>query len=318
MNTPTGVATDGTRLAVADSGNHRVLIYHPVPTAGGAVPSVVLGQPDLTTATPNNGGLGPASLNLPLGVAIVGMKLVVADAFNHRVLIWNAIPTSNFAPADVVVGQLDFATGTSGLAADRMNVPAGVASDGTRLVVADDNNNRVLIFHTLPTSNGASADLVLGQPDFVSSTPNNGGLGAQTLWFPIAATIDGSRLLVADNANHRVLVWNSFPTASSQSADVVLGQPDFATNTVPGGVCPKPDARSLRYPRGVAVAGGCVFVGDSGNHRVVAYDESPSSPSSPASPDDDDDGCGLIGLELLAVLLIVGRIRRRGTIAERE
>jgi len=52
---------------------------------------------------------GPSFLNHPMGVATDGVRLFVADTCNNRVLIWNSIPTTNYAPADVVVGQPDFA-----------------------------------------------------------------------------------------------------------------------------------------------------------------------------------------------------------------
>ena len=51
------------------------------------------------------------------------------------------------------------------------NHPAGMATDGTRLAIADRNNNRVLIWTSAPTGNTAP-NLVLGQPNF--STNNSG------------------------------------------------------------------------------------------------------------------------------------------------
>src|SRR5262249_10591943 len=112
-----GLAFAGDTLFVADSNrvgatpsNHRVLMFQnisgmlPNPAAqltydrkcpvclGQA--SIVLGQPDFTTATENI----PASrtnLRLPTAVASDGVHLVVADTNHNRVLIWNRIPTSN-------------------------------------------------------------------------------------------------------------------------------------------------------------------------------------------------------------------------------
>ena len=52
--------------------------------------------------------------------------------------------------------------------AKSMRGPQGVWIQNGRLYVADTQNNRVLIYNQIPTANGASADVVLGQPDFTT------------------------------------------------------------------------------------------------------------------------------------------------------
>src|SRR5947208_14421836 len=121
-----GLAFAADTLFVADSNrvgaspnNHRVLLYQnvsgmlPNPTAqltynrkcpvclGQA--TLVLGQPDFTTAT-ENVLASRTTLRLPTAVASDGVRLVVADTNHNRVLIWNRIPFTNNQPADVVVG----------------------------------------------------------------------------------------------------------------------------------------------------------------------------------------------------------------------
>src|SRR5262249_8678624 len=49
MRVPTAVASDGTHLAVADTGNNRVLIWNSIPTANGRPADVVIGQKDFGT-----------------------------------------------------------------------------------------------------------------------------------------------------------------------------------------------------------------------------------------------------------------------------
>ena len=132
--------------------------------------TVVLGQPDFTTATENIAAT-PTTLRLPTAVASDGVHVVVADTNHNRVLIWNRIPTSNNAPADVVVGQPNFTTTSvpgNTPNAKSMRGPQGVWIQNGRLYVADTQNNRVLIFNRIPTSNGVAADVVLGQPDFTT------------------------------------------------------------------------------------------------------------------------------------------------------
>jgi hypothetical protein len=74
----------------------------------------------------------------------------VTDLDNHRVLVFNSIPTSNGASADVVLGQPDFTTKTAACSQNGINWPCGVSIiDNTRIMVVDANNNRALIFSGL-------------------------------------------------------------------------------------------------------------------------------------------------------------------------
>ncbi|MCK7522999.1 MAG: hypothetical protein MZV64_37635 [Ignavibacteriales bacterium] len=76
-------------------------------------------------------------------------------------------------PAVGVLGQTDFVTNTSGLTASTLNGPKGIAIDPTtgKLFVADYENRRVLRWSSVDKMiNGAAAEVVLGQPDFVTNT----------------------------------------------------------------------------------------------------------------------------------------------------
>jgi hypothetical protein len=132
------------------------------------------------------------------------------DFFNSRVLIWNSIPTSNGAPADVVVGQPDFTSAdNSTLNAQSLNEPGDVTSDGTSLFVADSRNNRILVYSPFPTSNNPTATHVLGQADFTHNLSNLGNLApsAQSLSFPFGISLKGSDLIVDDEGNARFLIF---------------------------------------------------------------------------------------------------------------
>ncbi|MBI4872372.1 MAG: hypothetical protein HY814_12490, partial [Candidatus Riflebacteria bacterium] len=272
-----GVATDGTRVFVADGGNnHRVLVWTSIPTANGQPADLVLGQPDFTSRTNNNGGLSGSSLFEPKGVAIDGTRLVVADTSNYRVLVWNILPVTNKQPADLVIGQSDFASRASnsgGALASSLNRPWGLATDGVRFFVADRSNNRVLVWNGLPTTSGQPADLVMGQPGFGSSAADNGGGPAASLDLPCGVASDGTRLYVADENNNRVLIWNGSPTTNGQPADLVLGQPDFGSSTANNGGC---NSASLARPLDVASDGARLFVADRDNNRVLLWNSLPT------------------------------------------
>jgi len=181
LRLPTAVATDGVRVVVADTNHNRVLIWNRIPTINNQPADVVLGQDTFTTAALPGQTPTAKSMRGPQGVWIGNGKLYVADTQNNRVLIWNRIPTANGTPADVALGVPDFTTfpqpdlsqQTVRASANTMLNPVAVSSDGTRLFVTDLGYNRVLVWNSIPTGNGASADFALGQPDLNSGVANH-------------------------------------------------------------------------------------------------------------------------------------------------
>ena len=76
--------------------------------------------------------------------------MIVADAWNHRVLIWHSIPTVYGQPADAVVGQENFTNTQPNRAgigadpgADTLYWPYEVWSQNNCLWIADTGNRRV-------------------------------------------------------------------------------------------------------------------------------------------------------------------------------
>ncbi len=98
------------------------------------------------------------------------------------------------------------------------NHQANIATDGEHLIVADRNNNRVLIWNTPPEDN-VEPDIVLGQKDFYT---NNPGDGLDELNWPVGVATDGEHLIVADTFNNRILIWNEFPTKNGEPADISI------------------------------------------------------------------------------------------------
>lgn len=277
MRAPTAACVAAGRLVVSDTGNHRVLLYDGVPHSKGAAAAVALGQPDLVSASFNAADWG---LNRPAGVAFAGGKLVVADGGNHRVLVWFGMPSSSGAPADLVLGQADFG-GTllnrgAGPTRSTLFDPYGVWTDGTRLVVADRGNHRVLIWNTFPTTHGQPADVILGQPNGTTRVPADGRLGLE---YPAGVAAQGEQLFVADAGNHRVLLWNAWPTADRQPAEGVLGQSTFDHDAPNDSNQDAQEDRessartfkSKQLVLTVGVDGPTLFVGDTGNHRLLVF-----------------------------------------------
>lgn len=273
MRLPSSVATDGRRIAVADTENHRVLMWNTPPLAANTPPDLVLGQADGSGNRPNTGLAAPtaATLSAPLSVAFDagGTRLIVADSGNHRVLIWSQIPTQSFAPADVVVGQPRFNVGTAQSLTQGLKEPSSAVLSGGTLFVADTGYNRVLLYND-PFRSGTTADVVLGQPVLGSVTANQGGQSARSLSQPRAVYVYDGKLLVADTGNHRVLVWNTLPKASFADANVLIGQADFSTSYT------RTDRTGLFGPRGIAVHNGRLYISAAQQNRVLYWNQIPA------------------------------------------
>jgi len=319
IGAPSGLAYANNTLFVADSNrvsaapiNNRVLVYRNItsqfpeqsatpPNQGarcpvcGGLASTVVGQPNFTATDP---AATQAGLSLPTAVATDGTILAVADTNNNRVLIWNSIPTSNGAPANVVVGQPDFTSTATSVppTAKSLRGPQGVWIQDGKLYVADTQDHRVMIYNHIPASNGAAADVVLGQPNFTTYvepdlTQQKSDATANNLLNPVSVTSDGVRVYVTDLGHNRVLIWNGLPTQNQQSADVVIGQPDMTSslpNNTPA-MCASTGKDSsgnplypalcdptLSFPRYALSDGTVLFIADGGNDRVTVYKEVPT------------------------------------------
>ena len=287
---PRGVYMDDDVIIVADSGNHRVLIWYGWPEDDHAPADVVLGHDDF-------GAEGPNFLHLPTAAIVVDGKLIVADAWHHRLLLWNRLPRRSGQGPDKVIGQPDLGSTApnrgGNVTPTGLYWPYGLAWLHGRLYVADTGNRRVLAWEGIP-EDGRPPDLVLGQPDGWSSGENRGrGVGPDTFRWPHAIAGDDQTLYIADAGNHRVLGYSPVPD-EDRPADLVLGQPSFETAFelphVPQG------PRALRFPYGIAVGGHALIVADTANNRVLLFQGPPRTGTHAAADhvlgQDDFDGSG--------------------------
>ena len=263
-------------LVVADTGHHRLLVWHRLPAGDHAAADVVIGQPDMASEGRNaKGAASAATLNVPTGVAVADGVLAVADAWNHRVLIWTRLPERSNQPADLVLGQADFSGAEANrggeAGADTLNWCYGVSLIAGRLFVADTGNRRVLVWDMLPERNGQPADRVLGQRSFAcrdeSAGEETGPLGMR--WPHGVATI-GEAVLVSDAGTNRVMVWKSLPEEPGVPCEAVLGQEDFASVEHNRGRY-WPDAAALNMPYAIATAGDWLIAADTANSRLVGW-----------------------------------------------
>ncbi|MBX3011013.1 MAG: NHL repeat-containing protein [Caldilineaceae bacterium] len=287
MNGPAGVAlAPNDRLFVVDYGQNRVLSW---PSAAaftnGAAADLVLGQPDFTSMT---GATSATNLSAPESVVVDSAGNVwVADSYNMRIVRFSP-PFSNGMAANLVLGQSNFTDSdlNRGLATpDGIGLffPRGLAFDSQgRLYVADMYNNRVLRFAP-PFTNGQSADLVIGQANFVSGEPNRDGMGAKAngLRAPAAVLLDSNdHLYVADRDNNRVLRFDA-PLSTGKTASAVFGQASFTAeppwtencqDNPENNAVPAIRADTLSEPLDLALnSAGELFVSDICYHRILVY-----------------------------------------------
>ena len=265
-------------LLIADTGHHRVVIHRTMPTEDGRAADLVLGQPDFETEGRNarQEHASSATMNVPTGLCRFRDGIAVADAWNNRVLIWQTMPTSSAAPADIILGQSDPREqrpnrGLDAPRADTMHWPFQVMVHDGRLYVADAGNRRLLVWRDLPTVTAQPADFALGQVDLTSRSDNAGGpADARTLRWPHDLTVVNGHLAVADAGNNRVLVWKGLPDDSYRPADVVIGQGDF-TSTDHNRAVYWPTASSVNMPYALAAAADGLLVADTANSRLLGY-----------------------------------------------
>ncbi len=141
-------------------------------------------------------------------------RLFAGDAGNERVLVFDlSSGITDGMNASHVLGQPDFITDTGGNATrSSFGFVSGLSYDSSQklLFVADNRNNREMIFAVSAIVDGQDAIGVLGQPDFIS---NGNDCSTSS---PIFCNLEGvedaydstnRRLFLSDSGNNRVLVF---------------------------------------------------------------------------------------------------------------
>ena len=166
---------------------------------------------------------GASVLDHPVAIASDGQRLAITDRNNNRILIWESIPTSN-VPPDLVIGQTNFDTHMEGTSLSELDFPGQVSiSPNGKMIVADSNNDRILVWTTFPTQSGQSADYEINIDSLI---------GSKGAW-PWGAWTNGEKMVVSvtsggDNGS-KLILWNTFPTSGSQRPDLSLKSANVGT-----------------------------------------------------------------------------------------
>lgn len=309
FNHQAGIATDGTHLLVADSNNNRVLVWNKIPQENTA-PDMVLGQKDFIT---NNPGTGRDGMNWPVNVATDGKRIIVADTYNDRLLIWNNFPSKSGTPADMVIQSKRRPGGE--ISKDNFYWPWGVWTNGGKLVMTSTRGGGILIWNKFPAKDGQPADILL---------KGNGKIGT-----PRTITSNGKFLIVGDH-NSRIdkhsvgnFFWKTFPVSDDQPYDffmadpaggspwmqgdvtddgklILLGKTMHIWNAFPENQDDKPDLSITGYDfrggdhAGLVVVGKKLYLSLGNGNKIVVYNSIPTKPDQApdfaiGSPDIDTD-----------------------------
>jgi thiol-disulfide isomerase/thioredoxin/sugar lactone lactonase YvrE len=233
---PSGLATDGTWLYVADSEGSSI---RAVPLGGQGEVKTVVGTAQLPMARlftfgDVDGPREKVRLQHPLGVAFHDSWLYVADTYNNK------IKTIDSA------GQTQTLVGT-GEAGDsdnppRFDEPAGIAAAAGKLYVADTNNHRIRVVHLDDGNRVTTLNIVgLKPPAATAESPT-------AFSFPGAAQEKVEPVNVApQNGQIRLRVQLELPAGHKFNADAptaVQIQPDAAATAA--GIVPPERGKRVR------------------------------------------------------------------------
>jgi len=267
---------------ICDTGHHRLLGWKELPDNDDTPADWVIGQPDIFSEGRNGkGDINAHTVNVPTGICVVQHDgktgMAVADAWNHRILIWNTLPEDNNVPADIVLGQADFNSGESNrgeahATANSMHWPYGVSWKNNHLLVADSENRRVLIWKGLPKQIDQTPDRVLGQKDFTCRDENAGAEPSyMSMRWPHGIDFWEGNLCVSDAGNNRIMVWkDGIPKENGAPCDYILGQKDGVLVDHNQSLY-WPRANSLNMPYAIAAVGKWLIVADTANSRLLGW-----------------------------------------------
>jgi len=276
-----GIVGGSEKVLVADTYNHRVLIYN------------LNGELDRQIGITGESGIDSMHLNMPTQViADLTGRIVICDYGNHRVQIYSS--SGSYLKTLGV-------NGSAGRDLDKFNCPFGAAVDNSnRLYISDSGNHRIQIFDASQNYVGT-----IGSPVGMS------GSGNQQFTYPYGLDVDGNnRLYVADSINHRVQVFSIGASSWDYLATIGMTAQSGSGNThfnTPYGVAIGPDGKiyvadysnfriqvfnsdrmyystigtigqqvtgneEFYYVHTVAVGGDRIVIDDAGNHRIQVFD----------------------------------------------
>jgi sugar lactone lactonase YvrE len=232
---------------VADTGDHRV---RKIDTNG--VVTTVAGT-GVAGFSGDGGSARFAKLNAPQGLAVDRFgNLYISDTMNQRV---RRVDTHGIITTVAGTGAAGFGGDGGPARSAKLLVPTGLATDRNgNVYVADTANNRIRKISPrgiITTIAGTGAMGYAGEGRSARSAALNR---------PFGVAVDGDgNVFVADTYNHRVRVIGTTGIITTLAGSKARG---YVGDGGPASMA------QLNSPFAVAVAGGTVYIADTGNRRI--------------------------------------------------
>ncbi len=246
---PMGVAADASgNVFVADYSNNCI---RKINSAG-----IITTLAGTTVAGYSGDGLAAtlAKLNQPSGVAVDGSgNVFIADQANERIRMINSSGIISTIAGNGIAGF----TGDGGVAtAGRLNMPTGVAVDGSgNIIIADQMNGRIRKVNTSGMISTIGGSSTLGY------SGDGGPATSAELYQPTGVSFDAAgNIYIADMVNNRIRKIN---TAGIISTNTGTGAPGFSGDGGPSIVA------QIYNGYGVAAdISGNIYIADLNNNRI--------------------------------------------------
>jgi sugar lactone lactonase YvrE len=252
---PGAVVSDGINLYVADTGNHT--IRQIVISTGAA--TTLAGQSGVAGAADGTGAA--ATFNNPVGLAIGGGNLYVADSGNNKIRVvtisgGTVTSLTGVASSAAASGVQD---GPASLAT--FNNPSGIATDGVNLYVADTGNNKI---RQITISSPTATSLTGASSVAAGVGAADGAASSVSFSAPFGIVIDPAKtsLYVADTGNNKIRQI----VIATGAASSVTGASGVAVTA--GAADGAGSSASMNSPRGIATDGVSLYVADAGNNKI--------------------------------------------------
>lgn len=185
FNAPEGIATDGTRLYVADTLNSSI---RQIVISTGVVST-------LAGATGINGSSSGETFSSPFGITTDGTNVYVTN-FHNQTIRQIAIATGK---ATTLAGEDGVRGSADGIGKEaRFFAPADITTDGKDLYVADSRNSTI---RKISITTGTVTTLA----GIANSNGSIDGIGATARFYnPLGIVTDGTHLYVVDAANNTI------------------------------------------------------------------------------------------------------------------
>lgn len=257
---PQGLALDGQRLLVADTGNHAI---RAADLASGSV-ATLAGTGRQGYERRSALAAAQAALDSPFDVHVVAGRILVAMAGSHQ--IWELDERAREVRPLAGDGAEELRDGAFERAAFAQ--PSGLAAHGARVFVADSESSSI---RALELASKRVTTLAGGarEPRNLFHFGDEDGSGpGRRLQHPLGVAADPlcepARLLVyvADTYNHKVKLLD--PDSGALATYAGSGAAGWADG----------EAETARFcePGGLALCDGRLFVADTGNHALRAID----------------------------------------------